>query len=114
MAIDVDIEEISRFKDKSQKFLNKVYTKKEQEYCLSKQYPESHLAARFSAKEATIKALCALDIKISEYKAIAVYHNENKVPQIRILKELNQKLNINVRLSHDKTKSIAFVTIEKA
>lgn len=39
------------------KFLKKVYTENEIEYCLSKKDPIPYLSARFSCKEAFIKAL---------------------------------------------------------
>ena len=113
MAIGVDIEDIERFKIKSQKFLDRVFTKTEQEYCLSKTMPESYLAVRFCAKEATIKALSALNIKISEYKSIEVFHDKNQCPQIRLLKEIDRKLTFEVSLSHDKSKAIAFVTVKE-
>lgn len=57
-----DIIEIARIKKAWQRhgerFLNKLFTPKEQAYCLSKKgYPERHLAGRFAAKEALSKAL---------------------------------------------------------
>ena len=62
MAIGVDIEDIERFKGKSEEFLHRVFTDLELEYCLKFSKPESHLAARFCAKEAVVKALKALEI----------------------------------------------------
>lgn len=114
MSIGVDIEDIKRFKGKSKKFLERIYTKNELEYCLSKSCPESHLAVRFCAKEALIKALSPLGVKISEYKKIEVYHDINQFPQIRLIDENSQNLNFEVSLSHDKTKAIAFVTVQPA
>lgn len=113
LAIGVDIEDIERFKDKSREFLDRIYTKDEQEYCLAKAKPESHLAVRFCAKEAAIKALSALNIKVSEYNNIEVFHEENQCPSIRLLKKIDKKLTFEVSLSHDKTKAIAFVTVHE-
>ena len=109
MAIGVDIEDIKRFEDRSQKFLDRVYTKSEQEYCLSKKLPAKHLAVRFCAKEAIIKALTALNMEHPSLKEIEIYHNENKVPQVRLLNNGDNKLTFQVSLSHDRTKAIAFV-----
>lgn len=114
MAIGVDIEEIKRFKNKSQRFLDRVYTKNEQKYCLSKANPAGHLAVRFCAKEAVIKALSALKVRIPDLNQIEIYHAENKVPQVKLLSKSDNKLTIQISLSHDKTKAIAFVIIEKA
>lgn len=113
MAIGVDIEDISRFEDKSTEFLNRIYTKSEQEYCLSKPSPSSHLAVRFCAKEAVIKALCGLNLKYPDINQIEIYHAENKVPKVKLPGEFGTGLKIDLSLSHDKTKAIAFVTIEK-
>ena len=56
-----DLVEVSRILlsiDKiGQRFIDRIYTKHEQEYCNSKSKPEIHYAGRFAAKEAIIKAL---------------------------------------------------------
>ena len=113
MAIGVDIEDIERFKGKSEDFLHRVFTPLELEYCLQFSKPESHLAARFCAKEAVVKALTALDIENVPYNKIEVFHNEKQYPQIRILKQIEKNIVFQVSLSHDRTKAIAFVTAEE-
>lgn len=114
MAIGVDIEDINRFEGKSKAFLDRIFTKSEQEYCFSKANPPSHLAVRFCAKEAVIKALTALNLKSPRFCEIEVYHDENKFPKIKLNKiEDYHDLTIDVSLSHDKTKAIAFVLINK-
>ena len=112
MAIGVDIEDIERFKGKSNDFLHRVFTPLELEYCLKFSKPESHLTARFCAKEAVVKALTALDIENMPYNKIEVFHNEKQCPQIRILKQIEKNIVFQVSLSHDRTKAIAFVTAE--
>lgn len=113
MSIGVDIEDISRFEDKSQEFLDRIYTKNEQEYCLSKPNPASHFAVRFCAKEAVIKALNSIDIVHPRLNQIEIVHNDNGSPAVILLNKIDEVLTIQVSLSHDKTKAIAFVTIEK-
>lgn len=60
-GIGIDIVEVKRIKRLWEKFgntfLNKVFHKKELDYCLKMKQPELHLAARFAAKEAVVKAL---------------------------------------------------------
>lgn len=112
MAIGVDIEDINRFVGKSEAFLNRVFTPLELEYCMKYAKPESHLAARFCAKEAVVKALTALNILNVLYNEIEVFHNDNQCPQIRILKNLEKEVVFQVSLSHDRAKAIAFVTAE--
>lgn len=113
IKIGVDIEDIDRFENKPQKFLDKVFTSSEQEYCNSFSSPKSRYAARYCAKEAVVKALSGFGIKNIFYKDIEVYHDENKCPNVRILKEINRNLVINLSISHDKTKAVAYVMIEE-
>lgn len=60
IGIGIDVVEVDRiqasldeFKDR---FLDRIFTKQEQEYCNRQKRPELHLAARFAAKEAIAKA----------------------------------------------------------
>lgn len=111
--IGVDIEDIERFKNKSQKFLDRIFTENEQIYCKSFLMQESHLAVRFCAKEAVVKALSGYGIKNIHYKEIEIFHDENKCPKVRILKEISQNIVFEISLSHDRNKAIAFVTSHK-
>ncbi|MDD3435610.1 MAG: holo-ACP synthase [Candidatus Gastranaerophilales bacterium] len=113
MAIGVDIEDIKRFENKPQKFLDRIFTRDEQEYCLSKTNPASHFTVRFCAKEAVIKALNSININHPQLNQIEIYHENNKLPKIKLpdKKEYNNLI-IEISLSHDKTKAIAFVVIE--
>ena len=113
MAVGVDIEDIERFKGKSQEFIERLFTPGEIEYCIKYSKPESHFAVRFCAKEAVIKALTALDITNVNLSEIEVYHNENGRPQIRKLKKHDKEIIFAVSVSHDRTKAIAFVTAEE-
>lgn len=59
-SIGNDIVEIQRIESAIRRyqtrFLNRVFTSKEQAYCLSKKKASLHFAARFAAKEAVVKA----------------------------------------------------------
>lgn len=46
----------SSMDDYSEKFLSRIFTEKEREYCARQKRPEIHFAARFAAKEAISKA----------------------------------------------------------
>lgn len=113
MAVGVDIEDIKRFDDKSQRFIDKIFTKEEQSYCFSKSIPNSHFAVRFCAKEAVTKALNSMNIKQPALNEIEVCHDANGCPKIKLpdSKEYSN-LKVDVSLSHDKTKAIAFVVID--
>lgn len=61
VGIGTDILAIDRFRESmkkyGQRFLDRLFTKKEQKHCLKYQDPAGRLAARFCAKEAVVKAL---------------------------------------------------------
>lgn len=111
LNIGVDIEEISRFeKYKTEKttILAKIFSESEIQYCLSKNKPSQHFAARFSAKEAVIKVLSGFGIKNIFPKDIEIYHDQNNVPQISLLKE-GIDFSFKVSLSHSSNQAVAFV-----
>lgn len=112
MAIGVDIEDISRFKNKSDKFYFRIFSKDEINYCLKFSKPESHFAVRFCAKEAVIKALSVLGIS-AVLSDIEVYHDKNGCPQIRLNKIIDKKIRFQLSLTHDKSKAVAFVTADE-
>ncbi|WP_068468434.1 holo-ACP synthase [Candidatus Protochlamydia phocaeensis] len=61
LGIGNDIIEVARIKANleryKQRFIDRVFTPQEQEYCLSRKEPALHFAGRFAAKEAIVKAL---------------------------------------------------------
>ena len=61
VGVGIDIEEVARVDDLmhryGDRFIARVFTEGEAEYCQRRRFPAQHLAARFSAKEATMKAL---------------------------------------------------------
>ncbi|MDP1808454.1 MAG: holo-ACP synthase [Actinomycetota bacterium] len=60
-GIGVDIVEIDRInqaiENRKDRFIKRIFTDSEQEYCLGKPRPFRHFATRFAAKEAVSKAL---------------------------------------------------------
>lgn len=60
-GIGVDIVEIDRIQQaiesKKERFLHRIFTEGERDYCFAKPSPFRHFAARFAAKEAVSKAL---------------------------------------------------------
>jgi holo-[acyl-carrier protein] synthase len=61
ISVGIDLVENKRiqsvFEEFKEKFLEKVFTESEIEYCLSKKDPVPYLAARFAVKEAFVKAV---------------------------------------------------------
>jgi len=111
----IDIEDISRFENKTlekdPKFLFRIFSQREITYCLKDCNSSRHFAARFCAKEAAIKAICALTDKKIPYNKIEILNKGNGVPYINILDEEFKDYKFLVSMSHEKDKAIAIVTI---
>lgn len=111
-AVGVDIEENSRFENKvsDEKFLKRVFTQEEINYCLNKVNPHEHFAVRFCAKESVIKALSTfyneeISINLNRIEVI----KESKIPTIKIHDNKYQDLKFSLSMSHCKSHSIAQV-----
>lgn len=113
-----DIIEIKRIKDDieklGEKFLNRIYTKKEIEYCESKKSQKyQSYAVRFAAKEAIYKAISSqLESKHSiEWKKLEILNDDNGRPVIQVHYS-NLKIDtIDVSLSHCNEYAIATVIV---
>lgn len=100
-------------------FLNKIYTRKEIEYCESRgRVKYQHFAARFAAKEAIFKAISSLlkDKYEISWQNAEILNNENGKPEVifkNISKELEEKIiHIDISLSHIKEYAMAMVVVE--
>ena len=114
-----DIIEIERIKQCIEKlkdrFLQRVYTETEINYCESKKEQRfQHYAARFAAKEASFKAISSkLEDKYSlSWRDIEVQNDKQGRPQLRVLGiDLGQAIDIDVSISHCKDYAVANVVI---
>ena len=119
VSCGTDIIEIERIKESIEKsgdsFLNRIFTKKEIEYCESKKKQKyQHYAARFAAKEAAFKALSwKLNDKYSvSWKDFELVNNKQGRPELNIIGiNLDDVENIDVSISHCKEYAIANVTV---
>ena len=95
-----------------ERFLNRVYTKAEIEYCESKkQQKYQHYAARFAAKDAIFKAISK---KLNDkyeigWKDLEILNDEQGRPQVKI--KGVQKENIDISISHCKDYAVAMVVM---
>ena len=117
IRIGTDIIEISRIKksieDTDNKFIERVYTNKEIEYCESKKSQKyQHYAVRFAGKEAVFKAISStLKNKFEiDWKDIEILNDSSGRPYVNILKsKISDKINIDISLSHCKEYAVANV-----
>ena len=114
-GIGVDIESIERFGRlgviDNKLFLNKIFTKKELNYCFSKKKPAPYLAARYAGKEAIFKALSSIGESNLSYKFLEIFNNKNGVPEVKINKTGFNELYVRLSLSHCGDKAIAFAAV---
>jgi holo-[acyl-carrier protein] synthase len=106
---------IERFGDR---FLNRIYTEREIEYCKKCANPEIHYAARFAAKEATFKALGTGWAGGVKWKDVEVERLPSGKPELHLHGEaLNRATTMGterfyVSLTHDTLVSCAVVILE--
>lgn len=122
-GIGTDIVEIKRIKDAienwGERFLKKIFTKNEISYCYKKKDPYPHLAVRFAAKEAVIKAVSLEDrfIKIPHFKNIEILNYPSGKPFINLLGSLKKSFQgvfvIHLTLTHERNYAMAMVVLER-
>lgn len=119
ISCGVDIIEIDRVKESIEqlgdKFLNRVFTDKEIEYCESRKNQKyQHYAARFAAKEATFKAVSGqINDKYNVcWKDFEVTNDEQGRPSIKLVGIDEKSIeNIDISISHCKKYAVANVTV---
>lgn len=83
-GIGVDIETIERFRNTeligNKATMKKIFTPNEIVYCQDYADPAPHLAARFAAKEAIVKALASSGIIVSEFSKIEILTDKSGIP----------------------------------
>lgn len=88
VGLGTDIIEVPRIRRvcerQGERFLKRVYTEEELEYCLGMKHPHKHLAARFAAKEAVSKAFSTGIGAEVGWKSISIYKGARGEPLVRL------------------------------
>ena len=121
IGIGTDIIEIDRIKDSIEKngdrFLSKIYTPSEIEYCLSKANKYQHFAARFAAKEAVYKALATGWQELLSWQEIEIFNESTGMPQVTMCGKLKEFLSddksLKISISHSKNYVVCVAIIYK-
>lgn len=116
----VDIIEIDRIQKSierfEERFLNKIYTKTEIDYCLTKADKYRRFAARWAIKEAVYKALMKYDETIA-WKDISVKNDDDGAPILEELEKITRikemGISIHITLSHSNNYAVAMAIAEK-
>ena len=108
----VDIIEISRIEEMLAKhedrFLERVFTPGEQAHGAASRRRSEHLAGRFAAKEAVIKAISQIDPKrVLAMNQVEVRNDRLGRPHILLHDARSGRLQIHVSLSHVDTVAVA-------
>lgn len=110
IGVGIDIIEIDRVKESVEKFgerfLRKIYTQTELDYCLKKKYKYQHLAARFAAKEAVYKALATGWNEDVSWHNIEISNEPNGMPIVtlkgNLKKFLSEGKDLKISMSHSR------------
>ena len=124
LGIGVDIVATSRIEHSldrfGERFLHRVFTAGEIEYCQSMKYPARHFAARFAAKEAVSKAFGTGIGKSMGWKDIDVHRQGSGQPFVVLeggAKQLATERDVSavwISLSHTDHSAAAMAVIETA
>lgn len=110
----VDIVNIQRIQRsyRNERFLKRVFTDLEIDYSLGKRLPYKHLAGRFAAKEACLKALATGLSEGISLRDIEVINSESGKPGLRLHSEAKRFLgNRRAHLSISYSKEFAFAIV---
>jgi holo-[acyl-carrier protein] synthase len=114
LGLGIDIIEIARIKKSidgfGERFLNKVFTEGEINYCENKFNKNQHYAARFAAKEAVYKALASGWKEGLRWKDIEIQNDVSGMPSINPSGKLKAFLSKNTQLRISISHSENYVT----
>ena len=114
LYIGTDIVDVKRIKasidNYSSKFLNRVFSYEEQDYCNSKSNPEIHYSGKFAAKEAIIKAIKSSGFNRGfSLKDIKIINHSDGSPHVEL--DFNYKGDLKISISHTQTHAVAFAIL---
>lgn len=124
LGIGADVIEVSRirgvFERQGERFLARVFTDEEREYCFRMAHPHKHLAARFAAKEAVSKCFTTGIGAELGWRSVSVYHGSRNEPLVRLdekglaLLKVVGATHVQLTLSHTDTVAMAVAALVRA
>lgn len=123
VGLGVDIVEVARIKNAVSRwqdsFLRKIFTEGEINYSKAKKFSYQHLAARFAAKEAVLKAIGDSSIHRIEWSEVEVLNDEFGKPIVRLsgeakkIKDRKKISEILITMSHTSKLAVANAVLVK-
>lgn len=115
----VEVDRIERILKKwSSRFIGKVYTSEEVQYCTAMAFPAQHFAARFAAKEAACKGLgtgIGGGIGFTDVEVVTGPEGRPKLNFYGKAREMVDRIGItgsHISLSHTDRHAVALVVLE--
>src|SRR5256885_14933210 len=97
-GVGTDIIEIKRIQEAischGERFLNRIFTDQEKNYCLRYKESAQHFAGRFAAKEAILKALGTGQSPDATWKEIEIINDSQGKPEVYLSQRLKQTLSV--------------------
>ena len=110
----VDLVEVPRFQKSMKRwgnpFLSRLFTQAELSYAKSRKTMVQHLAARFAAKEAVVKALGAPKGLGLEWKDLEITHSSGGQPKAIFRGSMKRWSTLDVHISLTHTRQFAIAT----
>jgi holo-[acyl-carrier protein] synthase len=95
------------------KFIKRIFTENEINYCSNNVNSIVHFAGRFAAKEAIKKVLLSSEIIDSiSMKSIEIISGKNRKPEVNLTLSSKLQLQCKVSISHTDEYAIAFALLE--
>lgn len=121
IGIGTDITDVARIElainQYGERFLNRIFTKTEREYCERREKTKyRHFAARFAAKEAFSKAIGTGVAQGFAFNLVGICNYPDGKPIVElfgIMAERWGNCRINISLSHTDNLALAVITIEQ-
>ncbi len=114
----IEVERIEKMVARGRPYLEAIFSKQEIEYCETKARKSEHYAARYAAKEATLKALGVGQRNGFAFSDVEVINDELGRPKIfphgkvKDLFDSHQISQTSISLSHSKENAIAVIILE--
>jgi holo-[acyl-carrier protein] synthase len=114
----IEVERIHKVLERhGERFLSRVFTAEEREYCSGLKHPHKHYAARWAAKEAVSKTFTTGIGTHLDWTSVSIYHGERKEPLVRLDDKGRALLaqvgatGVLVSLSHTETHAMAVAAL---
>ncbi len=121
-GVGIDLVEIGRIEGAierwGEKFLNRIYSSAEIDYCRRHSFPPQHFAARFAAKEAFLKSLGIGIFRGVAFRDVEVCVGKMGKPDLSLHGEADRLLSgkkvaaVHLSLSHSTRYATAIVILE--